>query len=395
MRARRAAVLLLALAPLACDRGKPPPPPPAHDAGPEAHPEVRVDPELVRSGRVGVATAEVRAPRDEVSIPGEVSSGEKGEAQVTALVTGRIASLDGAPGQPVKAGQTLCVVDSPEVGHAQADVLRAQSRAVLAQRALARQLELEAQGATSKSAVDQARAEETASRSELIAARSMLANLGVTATDADAGATTASNRVAMRSPIDGVVIDRSVVLGGPVLPGATLFRIVAPGTRIVVAKLPETQITARADEGTPVRLLPRSGSTPGAAAGCAGTIERNLRVVDDTRAIPLRIRIDGTCDTLSVGSYVDVRLPTRSAAQTGDAGAALLVPAAAVADVRGFPTVFLATAEEGRFEARRVRKGATWGSDVAIEAGLAPGDRVATSGVLLLKGELLRGEMQP
>jgi cobalt-zinc-cadmium efflux system membrane fusion protein len=389
-----AAALAIAALGAACDRAKPPPPTVA-DAAAGAPPEVRVDPELVRSGRITTAVAEVRAPLDEVSIPGEVDSGERGEAQVTALVTGRVASLDGTPGQPVKAGQTLCVVDSPEVGRAQADVLRAHSRALLAQRALARQLELEAQGATSKSAIDQARAEEAASRSELIAARSMLSNLGVTAADADSGASTASNRVAMRSPIDGVVIERSAVLGGPVLPGATLFRIVAPGTRIVVAKLPETQVAARADEGTPVRLLPRSGPARPDAVACAGTIERNLRVVDDTRAVPLRIRIDGACDVLAVGSYVDVRLPTRSSSATADASAALLVPASAVADVRGFPTVFLTTESEGRFQARRVRKGATWGSDVAIEAGLAPGDRVATSGVLLLKGELLRGEMQP
>jgi cobalt-zinc-cadmium efflux system membrane fusion protein len=389
-RARAAGALLTVLA--ACERGKAPPPP-APDAGPEARPEVRIDPELVRSGRVSVTTAEVRAPRDEVAIPGEVSAGEKGEAQVTALVTGRIATLDAAPGQPVKAGQTLCVVDSPEVGRAQADVLRAHSRAVLAQRTLARQIELDAQGATSKSAIDQARAEEAAARSELIAARSVLANLGVAAVDPEAGATFASNRVAMRAPIDGIVVERSAVLGGPVMPGATLFRIVAPGTRIVVAKLPETQNSARADEGTVVRLVPRFGAAREGAPGCSGTIERNLRVVDDTRAIPLRIRIDGACETLAVGSYVDVRLPTRSA--TVDATAALLVPATAVADVRGFPTVFVATSDEGRFEARRVRKGPTWGSDVVIEAGLAPGDHVVSAGVLLLKGELLRGELSP
>lgn len=372
---------------LACCTPKPTPVP-EPDSG-ALRTEVHVDPELVHNGRIVIGVVEARVPRDEVSIPGEVIVGENGEAQVTSLVAGRVATLDVAVGTTVEKGQLVATVDSPQVGAAQADLLRAQSRALLARRILARQLELEAQSATSKSAIDQARAEDAAASADVLAARTLLANLGVSALDPGATGSVASSRIAMRAPIAGVVVERSAILGGPVSQGSTLLRIVAPGSRIVVAKLPET-VAAQASEGTKVRLYARNerGKPP-----CEGTLLHNLRVVDSTRAIPLRITIDDACTGLSVGSFVDARLPSRETRV--DAGTLLLVPADTVTLVRGTSTVFVAAAEEGHFVARAVHTGATWGSDIAIVSGVSEGDRVAVDGVLLLKGELQRAELRP
>ena len=47
---------------------------------------------------------------------------------------------------------------------------------------------------------------------------------------------------------NGVVVDRAAVLGGPVSAGTTLFWIVAPGARTVLAKVPET-LASRLDVG--------------------------------------------------------------------------------------------------------------------------------------------------
>jgi cobalt-zinc-cadmium efflux system membrane fusion protein len=349
--------------------------------------EVHVDPELVRTGRIVVATVEQRVPRDEVSIPGEVVVGEGGEAQVTSLVTGRVATIDAEVGQTVQKGQLVATVDSPQVGAAQADLLRAESRAAVAKRALQRQLDLEAQNATSKNALDQARAEDAAANADVLATKTLLTNLGVP--PLEPGSRAASSRVSMRAPIAGVIVERTAVLGGPVSPGTTLLRIVAPGSRVVIAKLPET-MPAQAAEGTKVRLYARNDRTKPA---CEGTIAHNLRVVDATRSIPLRIAIDDTCTALSVGSFVDVRLPTRES--HADAGTMLLVPADAVTLVHDTPTVFVATPEEGHFVPRVVKPGPTLGDEIAIESGVKQGERIAVDGVLLLKGELQRAEMQP
>jgi cobalt-zinc-cadmium efflux system membrane fusion protein len=344
---------------------------------------VQVEPALIGSGRIKVEVVSVRSLDAERSVPGEVSAAEGGEGQVTSLVSGRIASVDASLGQPVKKGQVLCVVESPEVGRAQADLLRAESRALLADRALQRQLELDAQSATSKAALEQARADAAAARADVLAARTMLANIGAPPPNTDAVAP--SGRVAMRAPLEGVVVERTAVVGGPVSSGVVLFRVTVPGARVVMAKLPET-LDARSEEGTRVRIVPRAAPDK----ACEGSIERNLRVVDATRSIPLRVRIGAACPELTIGSFVDVRLPARIGA-TG-----LVVPASAVTELHGQAIVFVQRGEAGTFEARAIQRGSGSSADeVEVASGLSAGDRVATAGVILLKGELLGGEMRP
>ena len=385
-----ALALALGLA-LACTRATEPtgPATPAvADAGEVA---VSIDPSLVHEGRVIVETLIARAPQGRATIPGEVHASEAGEAQVTSLVSGRIASLEVKLGDPVKKGQIVALVESPDVGHAQADLLRARGRATLTSRALARQVDLEGQAATSKAAVDEARAEDAAARADLLAAKTMLRSLGA----AEAGDSEVSaSVVALRAPIDGVVTERTGVLGGPIGPSTPLFRIVSSDRRVVLARLPETS-AVHPEEGTKVKLLAR-GTLGNGAVPCEGAVERNVGVVDSTRSIALRIRVDGACPELVPGRFVEVSFGEAVIAVAADAGADLYVSTAAIVDIRGVPSGFVALpgAVEGKFARRSVRTGTTSGDDTVVAAGLASGDRVVTRGALLLKGELLRGDLQ-
>jgi len=385
---KAASVLVLVLA---CTRN----PDPAGTAAPAVVDAgdglVSIDPSLVQEGRVVVETLVARAPQGRATIPGEVQASEVGEAQVTSLVAGRIASLEVKLGDPVKKGQVVALVESPDVGHAQADLLRARGRATLASRALARQVDLEGQAATSKAAVDEARAEDSAARADLLAAKTMLRSLGA----AEAGDSEVSaSVVALRAPIDGVITERTGVLGGPIGAQAPLYRIVASDRRVVLAKLPETSALHPA-EGTKVKLLAR-GTLGNGAVPCEGAVERNVGVVDATRTIALRIRIDGACPGLVPGRFVEVSFGEAVIAVETDAGADLYVPTAAIVEVRGVPSVFvaLAGAADGKFARRSVRTGTTSGDDTVVAAGLVSGDRVVTRGALLLKGEFLRGDLQ-
>ena len=388
---KRLVVVLLALS-AACKRSPPPPAPSfsvdADGRGPQG---VSIDPALVTQGRVQTALVELRAPSERVWIPGEIVPNERGEADVTSLSPGRVATLEVALGETVKRGQIVATIDAPEVGRASADVLRARSRAGLAAHALARQLDLEAKQATSKAAVDEARAEHAAAHADLIAARTLLASLGgVEVSASDAEAPLAPIRIALRAPIDGVVTARPAVLGAPVSPEKPLLHLVARAARVVIAKLPET-LEAAASAGTRVSVRPRSASTD-AVHECGATVTANLGVVDNARAIPLRIMLDEACPELPTGRFVEVAVATLI---EGDAGAAMLLIAdAAVTDLRGTPTVFIAGTAPGAFIARGVRRGRVYGADVRIESGLGVGDRVVTVGAILLKGELLRAELQ-
>jgi cobalt-zinc-cadmium efflux system membrane fusion protein len=346
---------------------------------------IEIDPALLQDGRVRVSPVERRRLDGEVLLAGDAAPAEDGEAEVGALVSGRVATLDAAEGDRVKKGQILARIDAPDAGRATADLLQARGRAAMAARKLERQLSLEKQGATSQQALDEARAEDQAARAELAAARTRAATVGAgePAEDAGAPARGLAVRVAVKAPIDGIVVRRDAVLGGPVTMERSLFRLVDPDRLVVRARLPETRASTVA-AGAPASVRPRGGG-----AACEAAVISTFGVVDEaTRTVPLKLRPARPCAWLLPGAWVDVSI--RVATSAADAPAAVIVPAEAVVDVRGVPTVFVADGKPGTFVARAVRPGATVGASIAVDAGLAEGERVVTAGALLLKGEMLR-----
>lgn len=354
---------------------------------------VRVAPDLVASGRVGVVAAERRAPEARLRFAGEVLATPGTDAEAGVLASGRVASLEVREGQRVEKGATLALVDVPEVARVASEVLRAKARAEAAKRRLERQLSLEKDQATSGAAVDEARADARVAEADLFAARTLLSSLGGTEPAAGDGSARPL-RVAVRAPIAGVVAHVGVTLGAPVSPDRSLFRVVGENTRIVRALVPETQ-RPLLDAEHGVSIVARAIDETGVRPSCDATVRGDTATVDDaTRAIALRVEPTGACPFLVAGGFVDVVAGRRGALAGGEAGLALVVPGDAVVDVRGRPTVFVAVPNEAAsFDARGVRLGPTLGADVVVEAGLAEGERVALRGALLLKGELLRADL--
>jgi cobalt-zinc-cadmium efflux system membrane fusion protein len=364
-------------------------PPPPHvgvgvlDGG-GAH--VHIDPSLVDAGRVRTERVERKPLRTPGSFPGDVIADEVGRAEAGTLVSGRVASIEADVGENVKKGQVLAWVDSPEVGRAAAEVVRARARGEVAQRKAARQKDLEAQEATSKNAVDEARADARVAQADLAASRSLLASLGgIEPSPEGEGSPQLYSRVAVRSPIDGAVSSRHAVLGGAVSPDHTLFEVVARGRVAVLARLPESTSQGPAQDSAAL-VTPRAGDR----APCDATVRGELGPVDpDTRTRVLRLEPKGPCAWLSPGAYVSVAV-TLPGSDKGETG--LLLPRDAVVEVHGASVVFVV--EGDVYVARGVRTRQGLDGSAIVESGLVGGELVVTSGTLLLKGELLRGELQ-
>jgi cobalt-zinc-cadmium efflux system membrane fusion protein len=290
------------------------------------------------------------------------------------LLAGRIARIAVRDGQRVRAGQVLAEIEAPEAVRARAEFLRARSHQIQAARALARQRALAQEHATSPNALDEARATAAAAAADLLAAKAVLHSYG-----ADT-----HGHVAIRAPIAGLVSERFATLGSPVTPDKPLFQLVAPSQVYVAAKLPENvQLTAA--PGAVVRLYPRS---EGRGEPCIGRVEGVLNVVDLQRRLTVRIAPQA-CPQLVAGRYVDTELDTSS-----QLSAAVVVAKEAVVELKGVPIVFVEVPREpGVFEPRAVRLGASTRMDTIVEAGLQAGDRVVDRGVILLKGEMLRAEL--
>ncbi len=349
--------------------------------------EVTIDPALLEEHRIVLQTAEARTPASETLLPATVEPGEGGTAEVTSLAAGRVASLPVAVGDAVTKGQALAWVESPAAGRAQADLLRARGRATLAARALARQVELEGQAATSKAALDEARAEDEAARADLAAARTVLAGIGAAPA---ADPSSASSTIVLRAPIAGVVVERAAVLGGPVSENQVLFRLVAQDKLVVVAHVPETS-TLVPQLGDAVALSARGD--PDRRVSCTGTVAAMLPWVDAARTRSLRIAPAAGC-ALVPGAFVEARVHDRGIATDG--GAKIWVPTNALIEVHGVSGVFVPapSGAAGAFVLRPLRLGATSGDDTEVLSGLAAGERFVGTGSLLLKGEALRKELQ-
>jgi len=291
-------------------------------------------------------------------------------------------------GDVVKRGQVLAYVDSPEAARFAADLIRARARLLAASRKVERQLGLEQDRATSVAAVDEARMELTTAEADAAAARTMLASLGMAEPPAPASGALPA-RVPVRSPIDGVVVARLLALGAPVSPDKTIFRLLARDKVVVDARWTDAA-AAPPTRDTAVKLVPRGGD---GHVSCDAKVTSTVSEVDErTRARRVRIVPVAPCSFLFAGAYVDASFTSASLAST--MAPSLALPKQAVVDVRGTPTVFVAGAPGGAFTAHAVRTGRTTADDVVIEEGVHEGDVVVVVGVVLLKGELLRSELE-
>jgi cobalt-zinc-cadmium efflux system membrane fusion protein len=256
----------------------------------------------------------------------------------------------------------------------------------VAARKLARQRRLEQQEATSANAVDDALLEQRLASAELAAARLWLTGIGAT----PSGAAAVSVRVPVRSPMDGVVSARHVVLGGSVTPEHALFEIRSiDSSVVVVVHVPETAPTLVGDEAM---LTPRGAMTQ----RCRARVVGGLGVIDErTRSRVVRLAPSALCAGLLPGGFVTASFVGKPRSDGDATSDDLVVPNEAVVDVRGVEMVFVASDARGAFIAHPVTVGARNLDDVTIAHGLLVTDRIALRGASLLRAELLRSELLP
>jgi cobalt-zinc-cadmium efflux system membrane fusion protein len=381
----RALTLCLALHLVACQQKTAPREGGASSSTPSPSTSVVVAPELLASGRIAVAAAALRVPTPELEAPGEVRSGAGDEALVTSLVAGRVADLRGNVGDHVKKGDALVTVQAPEVARLRAEERRAQARLELAKRSVARMTELQAEGAGSQASLENARADMQSVLADRDALRTQLSGLGL-ASDAAEGPNGPST-VILRSPIEGVIVERRALLGSSVAPGEFLYRIVTAETHGVLVHLPESY-AAHVSVGSRVRVRPREAEVA-SAMSCDATVERMTGIVDEARTMAIRLELDAACSLHGTGRSLTVSIPLRGAAAPEPV---LMVPAEAVVALRGKAVLFVQSGETSSFAWRAVRLGDHVGAFVVVEDGLRVGERVVVRGTVLLKGEVLRAE---
>jgi RND family efflux transporter MFP subunit len=187
------------------------------------------------SGRLSWRKPELGEPLHILELMGVISADQDRSEVVTARIGGRIAAVKADVGQHLARGATLFILDSPELLSLKETFIRCAQEQRLHQAAYERARILLPQQGIEAGTAEERRAQAAISRARYLAAREALIRLGLSlrlldeAAAADAPEETVSAfitpRLAVASPLAGLVLERDLVAGEWVSAEKPLFRI--------------------------------------------------------------------------------------------------------------------------------------------------------------------------
>lgn len=289
------------------------------------------------------------------------------EAVLTARAPGTVSRIMVRIGDPVRAGQTLALVESRDASQIAADRSAASARVTLAARQLERERGLLAQGVTPRADYESAQANLAVAQAD---ARRASAAAGAARVSGD------GRSVAVVSPVSGRVTNAGANLGQFVAAETELFRVADPSRLQITASVPPAD-AGRVREGDRVELTTTDGRT------IEGRVRSATGVVDpQSRTATVVVTPTAGGSTLAPGQLVQARI----LASGGAAKSGVMVPQDAVQTLGSDSVVFVRTGQG--FRAQRVQIGSRSGGMVAITGGLAAGTQIAITNAFLLKAEI-------
>lgn len=313
-------------------------------------------------------------PPDTIYLTGTVTFDAARVSHVGSRIQGRIRRVYVDIGVHVSAGDTLVVLDSPELGAAQARWIQARVARDVASRNFERTERLFRDGIVSQRRRFEVEAELREREAELTAALQALSALGA---EPD---TTGSGLFVIRAPLNGEIVEKHATVGEVVGPETSLF-VVGELNRVwLLLDLYETDLR-RIRVGLRARVV--ADAYPDLTFDARVALISS--VVDTvSRTVKVRLEIPNPRHMLKPGMFA--RAGVVLDAQRNAVG----LPHAAVQTLEGREVVFVPDSGN-RFRALPVRLGPPRaGGWVEVIDGLAPGDTIVVAGAFALKAHMLR-----
>ncbi len=299
-------------------------------------------------------------------------------ARVTPPVAGRLVKIATDLGAQVSAGETLAVLESPELAEMRTAYLQGQTELNLARTELDRAEKLAVDRSISQKDLLRARSDYERARAALAAVEAKLATLGV-APAAPAG--TSPALFAVNAPLSGTIVERTAVLGEYVQAYQPLFTVADLSTVWVETNLYERDLAdVTVGSSTTVTLSAYPDRRfPGKVTYIGNILDK------DTRTALARIEVANADGLLKPGLFANVEIAEARRRS------ALRVPEAALVLLQGQMTAFVAEGET--FVPRPVEIGERNGGLVVVKSGLEAGDQVVVAGAYALKARLLKSQL--
>jgi membrane fusion protein, copper/silver efflux system len=321
---------------------------------------VRIDPRMVRSLGITLATAELGPVRREIRTTGNVTFDETLLSTVTPKFGGFVERLFvDFTGQSVRRGQPLLEIYSPELVSAQEELLAA--------------IRLERQLSQS---VAPGVAERSGGLVEAARRRLLLWDISPAQVQQVESTGEVRRTLTLYAPFTGFVVEKAVQAGQSVQAGEALYRLADLSRVWVEADVFEQDLRfLRLDEPARVEI----GAYPGEDfTGLVSYVYPDVR--PDTRTGRVRVQLANPDGRIRPGMFATVRLDTPAVER------AVLVPRDAVMRTGTRDLVFVEQSP-GTYETREVRVGSEAGIDVQILSGLLAGERVVSRANFILDAE--------
>ena len=320
-----------------------------------------------------IQTIKVEGPQQrELQVPGRLVWDEDRTVRIFTPFAGRVTRIIAKVGDRVNAGQAIAELTSPDFGQAQADARKAHADLAAKTAQLARLKELTDAGVAAGKDLQQATSDQQSADAEFRRATARLSLFG--------DVSKVDQRFVLKSPITGVVVERTVNPGQelrPDQPTAPQFVVTDPTSLWVQLDANEADLK-NINAGTTIFLT--TSQYPD------DTFAAELRQVADfidpvTRSLKLRGAVTNADRRLKAEMFVTARilLPKGDSPMVAE-------KAVFLDGVRSF--VFVKTAP-GSFTRRSVRVGSSYGSAVPVLAGLKEGEEAVVSGALYLQQMLV------
>ncbi len=293
--------------------------------------------------------------------------------------SGPVSRLLVSPGDRVKKGQSLAVVDSSDFAAAVDAYRKAVSTAVTLRRLADLDKDLVQHQGVSRREADQAESDAVGAESDRYAALQTLVSLNIDPRALDAirkGRPLAHIEGVIRSPIAGTVVEKLISPGQLLQAGTTACFTVADLSRVwVLAQVFDSDI-ASVGMGDAAEIA--GGYVGGRMSGTVTNVP--ALVNPDTRSVPVRVTVDNPGSLLKRQMYVRVLIHSRRES-TG-----LLVPVSAILrDDENLPFVYVAQPDGSFARGQHVTLGYRAGNRYDIPEGLKAGNRVVADGALFIQ----------
>jgi cobalt-zinc-cadmium efflux system membrane fusion protein len=351
--------------------------PAATNIGPN---EVQISPQAASTLRVEPAV--LQPEQIEFVLPGKIQYDDDRYSKLSSPVIGRVTEIQAKLGDRVSKGDPLVAIDSPDVGTAYADYVKANSDLVLAQHSIELARDLYAGKAVSRKDLQQAENDFQKAEAEFVRTKERLLNFHVPKEELDKPLDQQQLRSSffLRSPTSGTVVERNVTIGQLVGndPAQNLFTVADLTTVMAVADLSEKDL---------VRVF--TGQKAEVVTEAYPNMKFNGRIIyisdlvdANTGTLKLRCRVDNPKRLLKPEMFVRVSLSVK---QHGPALPS--VPRSSILH-EGDQSILFIKIGQNRFSRRVVFPQHTSGEMVEIRDGLKAGEEVVTEGGLLLENLL-------